>query len=268
MTGAVDASVDVAVGRGRVRDRDRRPEGAEGVDAAAPPLGCRGFTLMEMIVALLVVGLVMGIAVVGVNTLTSARLREDAGRMAAVIRALYARAATMGRTYRMVFDIDQGRYHAEYTTDPVLLSQERERPVRGGKPEEDRERRRGLFGIGPETPRLPEPGWKRVMKNEIGLFEDDQNPEVKLAGDVEIEGVFTTHQVDLYTRGRCELYFFPGGWTEPAFIYLREKGREGDVYTLEVEPLTGRVTIHPDRLQIPSEWREERDKEEEGERIF
>jgi hypothetical protein len=106
------------------------------------------------------------------------------------------------------------------------------------------------------------------MKNEIGLFEDDQNPEVKLAGDVEIEGVFTTHQVDLYTRGRCELYFFPAGWTEPAFIYLREKGREGDVYTLEVEPLTGRVTIHPDRLQIPSEWREERDKEEEGERIF
>jgi prepilin-type N-terminal cleavage/methylation domain-containing protein len=227
-----------------------------------------GFTLAEMIVTLLIIGLVMGISVMGVNALTAARLREESGRLAAVIRGVYALAATNGRTYRIVFDIDGGRYHVEFTDDPVLLEQERARAVEGRKVEEEKRPKGGsLLGIGPSTPTLPKPGWQRAPKGDIGLLEGDKE-EIKLHGDVQLEGVFTAHQVDVFTKGRTELYFFPSGWTEPAMIYLKEKGEKGEVFTVEVDALTGRATIHNSKVPVPSEYLEDRAREEEGERIF
>jgi type II secretion system protein H len=227
-----------------------------------------GFTLLEMVVVLLVVGLVAAVSVVGLRAITSARLREEAGRLAAVIRATYALAVTSGRAHRLVFDLDASSYSVEVTEDPVLLAQEKERAVEGARVEEDEERPRGSsLGIGPETPRLPRPGWRKVGKEEIGLF-DTARQEVKLPGDVLFDGVFTTHQVHTYTRGRCELYFFPQGWTEGAIVYLKEKGEAGETFSLEVDALTARVTLHPQKIAVPPELLEDRGQEEEGEKVF
>jgi general secretion pathway protein H len=229
-----------------------------------------GFTLIEMIVTLLVIGIVMSIAVVGVNALTQSTLREDCGRLASVIRASYVLAATTGRTHRLVFDLDNGKYHVESTEDPVLLSQERERALEGQKFEQvDRRRDRRILGIGPETPRAPQPGWQRLTKVEIGLIDPDDKDTISLNKDVEFEGVFTTHQIDVYTRGTTEMYFFPSGWAERAVIYLREKGKnEPVVFSVEVDPLTGGGTIHNSKIRLRPEDFEERGKEEEGEAIF
>ena len=46
------------------------------------------------------------------------------------------------------------------------------------------------------------------------------------------------------------LYFFPLGYTEHAIIYLAEEG--GHVYSVEVAPLTGKVTVHDERIEVPS----------------
>lgn len=43
-------------------------------------------------------------------------------------------------------------------------------------------------------------------------------------------------------QGEAEIRFFPDGTVEPSLIHLRSEN--GDAYTLEVQPLTGRLTVH------------------------
>lgn len=251
---------------------------ALGVKARALRLRRRaGYTLIEMIVALLIVGTISGIAVMSVDAITSAKLKEEAGRLAAVIKACYALAATNGRTYRIRFDLDAGSYSIESTESLVLVSAEREAAVEGGRFEERRDAKvkkgQGILGLGGSTPRLPKPGWRRVNSSEIGLIEDGDKSAgaIKLSKDIEFEGVFTTHQIDVFTRGKADMHFFPQGWAERAMIFLREKTEKGDkaeVFTVEVDPLTGRAFVHPERLRIPAEDLSDPTREEEGDSVF
>ena len=236
-----------------------------------------GYTLIEMIVALLIVGAISGIAVMSVNSITSAKLKEEAGRLASVIRACYALAATNGRTYRIRFDLDAGSYTIESSESLVLVSAEREASVEGGRMEDKPNARakvgQGILGLGGTTPRLPKPGWRRVNSSEIGLVEDGTKNAgtIKLPTDIEFEGVFTTHQIDVFTRGKADMHFFPQGWAERAIIYLREKNEKsekGEVFTVEVDPLTGRAYVHPERLRIPAEDLSDPAREEEGDSVF
>ena len=48
----------------------------------------------------------------------------------------------------------------------------------------------------------------------------------------------------------AHLHFFPQGWTEPALIELADD--DGDVFTLEVQPLTGRVKVYDRTLEDPT----------------
>ena len=92
-----------------------------------------------------------------------------------------------------------------------------------------------------------------------------------LPTDIEFEGVFTTHQIDVFTRGKADMHFFPQGWAERAIIYLREKNEKsekGEVFTVEVDPLTGRAYVHPERLRIPAEDLSDPAREEEGDSVF
>jgi general secretion pathway protein H len=229
------------------------------------------FTLIEMIVALLIIGTLAGVATVTIDAISSAHIKEDAGRLASVIRACYALAALNGRTVRLQFDIDGGRYTPEWTESVVLVSSERERAADGERAEDRAARKakvgQGLLGLGASTPRLPQPGWQKVSADDIGLV-DDKEGTIKLRRDVEIEGVFTTHQTDVFTKGKAELHFFPMGWAERAIIYLRERGKEGEVYSVEVDSLTGRAYVHSRRIPIPPEDLDDRGKEEEGESVF
>ena len=229
-----------------------------------------GFTLIEMIVALLIVGTLMGVAVMGVNSLTNAKLKEESGRLASVIRACYTLAALNGRTYRLVFDLDSGAYAPEWTEGAVVVSDEREVATQDGKRYEVKDTRRktgSALGLGGSTPRLPKPGWQRVPASDIGLVSSDTGV-IKLSREIEIEGVFTTHQLDVFSKGKAEMHFFPQGWAERAVIYLKEKGKEGEVMTVDVDPLTGRAFITNGRMAIPAEDFGDRGKEEEGEAIF
>ena len=232
-----------------------------------------GFTLIEMIVALLIVGVMMGVAVMGVNALTSAKLKEESGRLASVIRACYSLAALNGRTYRLVFDLDAGTYTPEWTENPMVLSDEREVILKDGARFEEKPNLRkgrgasGLLGLGSRTPRLPKPGWHRVEQSDIGLVQGD-NATIKISKDIEIDGVFTTHQLDIISKGKAEMHFFPQGWAERAIIYLKEKGKSGETMSIDVDPLTGRAFVTAGAIKIPAEDFDERGREEEGDAIF
>ena len=52
--------------------------------------------------------------------------------------------------------------------------------------------------------------------------------------------------------GQAYLYFFPQGYTERAQIYVSSGST---VYTLKVQPLTGKVKVAPEELELPRDIR-------------
>lgn len=83
----------------------------------------------------------------------------------------------------------------------------------------------------------------------FNAFEDDGSLKdlgkvVELPEDVEILAVRTESDVEPITTGEANLYFFPTGRTQLAYIQLRDKSDEdGDTFTIQIQPLTGKVTI-------------------------
>ncbi len=60
--------------------------------------------------------------------------------------------------------------------------------------------------------------------------------------------VWTRHQRDIVKQGTAYMYFFPQGFTERAQLGISQ-GR--NTWTLTVQPLTGKVAVVPDELEVP-----------------
>jgi general secretion pathway protein H len=109
---------------------------------------------------------------------------------------------------------------------------------------------------------------KDVPRRKPPLFESFEN-ENTLSGlgepvvfpeGVKILSVRTEHDPEPITEGEAFLYFFPMGRTQLCHIQLSDEDGE-DQYTIEVQPLTGKVTVVPElvELKLPKEVHDGRD---------
>src|SRR5688572_10567417 len=92
-----------------------------------------GFTLLEMMFVLGLVGLLMASVVTGIRALSKSELRSSASRLAGAVRYLFDRASTTGKIHRLVIDFDSGRYWAEISDDRYFMPRERETDESRGK---------------------------------------------------------------------------------------------------------------------------------------
>jgi len=90
-----------------------------------------GFTIMEMMVVLAIVGLLMTASVIGLRNIMRSDLRSAAGRIAASMRYVFDRATMTGTYMRMALDLDAGRVWLEYSEDKLSLRTGRSQLVRG-----------------------------------------------------------------------------------------------------------------------------------------
>lgn len=66
---------------------------------------------------------------------------------------------------------------------------------------------------------------------------------------VRLSGVWTQGMSQSTTQGVAYLYFFPGGYTQRAHIYLEDE--DGRSFTVRVFPLTGEVEIVDSYVEVP-----------------
>jgi len=229
----------------------------------------QGFTLIEVMVALMIVALIATIGVKGFRTVTKGSLREGSAHMSGAIRFLFDRASITGKYHRLVIDLNEGRYWAEVSDDrfyaPNQAESELDRQKREEKEtaveEEERKRKEKqelLYGSSSSSSSSSSSGTSAsssfdMSKMEVGefrprrarfaAFKETALKPVTLKKEVRIKSVYTPRMTDPVTAGRAYLYFYPLGQTEPAIITLTDKTGES-VFSLVVHPITGKVKIY------------------------
>ena len=238
----------------------------------------RGFTLIEVMVVLAILGLIMGLGASGFRRLTKSDLRSASTHVAGAVRFLFDRASTTGKVHRLVIDLGEGKYWAEESDDRFYVPHEAEseddlRRREGKESDEDAETRRKAE----EKARAEEASSSSssfdVSKMEIGDFKPKRArfaefKEVALKPvtlkNAKFRSVYTPRVVDPLTAGRAYIYFFPLGQTEAAIITLSDEA-DTAAYSLVVHPITGRVKVHNEEVLPPGGGRERTD--DEGQRV-
>lgn len=228
----------------------------------------RGLTLIEIMVAIAIAAVLFGAVVVGVGSLTGQKARQSAGELAGVIRGLYDTAALSGRTCRLAFILPgEGSeqavtYRAECAEGAVTTARDRDKALREDTRSAEEAAREAASGRTPREARRSyasagdEPTLDELMAQEkqrvdrASQFSEYTGEALKareLPEGVSLS-VWTRHQRETVSQGVAYLYFFPQGFTEKAHLAVRQ----GDnVWTLVVSPLTGKVQVVAEELEVP-----------------
>jgi general secretion pathway protein H len=229
----------------------------------------RGFSLVEIMVVIAILGLMMGVAVYGLRSVAKSELRSSSAKLAGAIRYCFDRSVTTGSYFRLVVDLDGNKYWAERSDDRTYLNAGKEdSPGKGEafdvaaeekkRDEDDAKLQELATSVGGQMITLdPPPKPKRAK---FQTFKDTTLPQVKL-GRAKVFDVFTPRQREPYLKGRAYLYFFPDGHTERAIVRLHDGD---DFYSLVIHPLTGRVEVITGKVDIPRDFGE---RDEEGKEL-
>jgi general secretion pathway protein H len=192
----------------------------------------RGFTLVELMIAVAVIAVLAAAVVPSVASLSGADARKAAGELSGSLRYLFDTAALRHATCRMVLDLDQRAWGAECA--PRLVGVARDQGLAGGRAgeEEDLESR---FPDERDAERR-----RLLAKSRFGAFTDRLLKHRELPGTTEIREVRVEGRREPVTEGKAYVHFFPGGQAERAFIEVADGN---NLYTVVVEPFTGRARV-------------------------
>lgn len=214
-----------------------------------------GFTLLELLLVIAIVGGLTGIAVSTFSQISNTKIRVATNKLAAALRHSFGYAVSHGRFVRMVLDLEGNRYWVESSDRPIFLaSKKREENVDpNALTEEEKE----------EIEEAKEEG--RPIKERPRFAKDNVISEVKLEKGLSLRSVFTANQDEVFTSGKAYIHFFPNGFAEPAMVAIGqgESIDDGGAYTLILSPLTGKVkrevgVVDPDRyFGEPEKFEEE-----------
>ncbi len=187
----------------------------------------RGFTVLEILVAMLLIALFLAIAIPTFRSLTRVQLKETANQLLGLIRDTYSKAALSNKAHRIVFDMDAGRYWVEVSNDQVHLSEE-EDGEEGGK--------LGIFQNEDKDKKYAKPPAFKPDEGEFGVKQ-------QLPNGIRFWGFWADYMNERARSGEAALYFFPDGYTQEAQITLTDDEAGEHVLTLVTQPLTGEVVI-------------------------
>jgi len=221
----------------------------------------RGVTLVEVLIAVALIAIFTGIAMLSTGVAASARLRRSSVMIASAVRVAFGHANAIGKPVRLVLDFDGRMVSLEEASSSLKIEKNDLAGGAAAVTEAEKKAQEEAAQI-VKGPRAPRPSFKPTKA--FGFDPDKDKPGKELESDIRFLQVETSHQDDPVQQGRAYLYFWPGGQTERAAIQLRiaSSDADKDVMTLIVSPLTGKVELRKGRVAMPRP----RDDIEESER--
>lgn len=241
----------------------------------------RGFTLVEVIVAVALMALASAVVIPQLDNLTRAELRRGARQLSANVRRCFDQAALTGQIHRMTFTLGEpeasrgkGAQADQGSVEPIAIeASEMALNFTGHdgalKEASDPNQAENLadspfgsnFGAGdafvppasdadavadPATPSAAGNLFRDMfainrLARKAGQPNFDAVGTVHLPRGVRVTDVWVEGMHDAVADGVVSLVFFPTGYTQKARLHLEDGGK--NVFTLEVEPLTGQVWV-------------------------
>jgi len=192
-----------------------------------------GFTLFELLVAIAIAVLAMGVVISRMGRMLDWELKNSSRKLASTIRYLYNKSASENVTLRLVLDIGESTYWVESTPDAYALVPEAEETTPKERPAPEEE---------------PAEGEIQTIQPKEAVFGPTESfllKKVKLPKGVFFKDVFAEHQVARLDQGAAYIYFFPRGYVERSVINLRDEDDRSH-YSLIVNPISGAVRIEPE----------------------
>lgn len=184
-----------------------------------------GFSIIEILVVVTLIGLLVAIAIPSVNSLLGLELGKSANKVQGLIKDAYTRAALSNQVQRIIYDLDTDSIWVEESASKVRLEKG-------------------------EDEYLPGKSSAASKKSIFKPADDDLGEAWKLSSPVKIKSVWVEHLREPAKSGKVAQYFFPGGTAEAAHITLVEENDEQGL-TVVVEPLTGDSFIEDTEVPIP-----------------
>ncbi len=200
-----------------------------------------GFTLIEVMIVIILMALVASGVSYAFGALERTQLRSSCVRIAAAARYAYNRAISHGSTVRVVLDLERHTIGFEEAHGRVTLartSDSRRRDLERDDPGAD------AAAVDPwaaAQARLADTLRPSFGASPFSALEGRRYETRPIGDGITIEQLITPHEPDPRDDGRGAIYFFPGGQTEHAVVWLSDGGDR--VFSVEIHPLTGRARI-------------------------
>lgn len=210
----------------------------------------RGLTLIEVVIAIALVGILAGSLLFGKNMLVGSRVKSAATLLISSVRFGLTRANATGKPTRLVIDFDKKQLAIEEASSSLMLREKGADQTGGAEAStvaETKARTEADRII--EGPRAARPRFSKLSGVGGGIEELAKGRG--LGDGVEIVQVRTEHDDDYVREGRAYIYFWPGGTTERAVVQLKKAGDKEASLTVVVSPLTGRAKIEKGAVDFP-----------------
>ncbi len=241
--------------------------------------GRGGVTLLEIIVAVVIVAAVMSAAVPTLNSVSGVHMKTTSQKIAGNIKYLYDRAILERLYIRLVLDLDQHIYWSESTKDPFFLSQKpltvEEGAIVVEEEEEDEEdenwmRNNNILFDDPGNYKWQ--GWTefankfRKKKAVFSSYKTELSNRTDLPPHVRFYQVDTESVEEPVSNGQIYIHFFPNGYVEKAVIWLVNSSdledeellpEEMEIYSVLISPLTGRSTVYDYKVELAEDMMDE-----------
>lgn len=228
---------------------------------------------MEMIAVIFIIAVLVSVSVPALNSVTNVHLKNATYLFAGNVKYLYDQAILERQYVRLVIDVDKGVYWAEMTKDPVYLTR-KPLDVESGavvieeeEDEEEIERLKQMVLFQPEED-YQWGGWAEFAekfakrKPTFSQYVTDLSRQTRLPESVAIYKVQTESVSEDVTKGQVFIHIFPNGYVEKSSVQFVRKSHledfdrfpsEYDIFTVQVEPLTGRATIFNEAVEMPED---------------
>jgi general secretion pathway protein H len=199
-----------------------------------------GFTLIELMIVIAIVGILAAAAMPALNAVTGASARSAAGELSGAARHLFDTAALRHQTCRLALDLDGGEWWAECTQDRAYVARE---PSSASFREEDDAALEERFPDERDSEKR-----RLLARARFAQFRDRLAKRRALPGNAAFEEVWSEHQREPFSKGMAYVYFFPNGQAEAARIPIVD----GDnVYSVVTQPFTGRARVVVGKPKVP-----------------
>lgn len=187
--------------------------------------GQRGFTLLEILMVIMLIGLLASAVVPNFTKVFRVSVQSSVRRYAALVRYTYDQAVLTGRIHRIVLNMDEQSWKVEAAEAGALPL---DKLKVGLMPE----------GLRDDDRVLNEPQFQKAKSDFV-----DALPKGVALVEVSSWRLGTGSNAST-NKGEVSIYAFPNGYMDEATVVLAEAGKElSQQFKVTTVPLTGRVKI-------------------------